>query len=613
MRKIILLHTLSMFVLALLLSCTPPADLAPIRLAEHNREADSQVLKDALAGGSSEEKIAAAVAMGRIQSAAYAAPLDAAVGDPDSDVRDAAVFALGQFGMVKNVPETAVDAIKDLLSSDDSALLALAVEALGKLAPPDGPKLLSPLLAHDSDRVREEAAHAMMRWRFTPIWRGEAEEPAAWPDAGSTALAQSLEDEEAAVRIAAAHAFSRYGDARALEQLAGRKDDEDALVRLFAVRAVGRSGEKSAADSIVWGLTDADPGVRAETVQAMGTLERQELLTAALTEDTSFHVRANLAKVLGSADGGTSLEILNKLEYDSSTTVKAATIRSVSARLGIMYRMLLDNYLKDPRWPVRAAAAGAGGFVSAMDDDDPRVAAAALEGMGELLSDPEIIDAVRTALTSEDLAVRSTAAGLLEEWPYPDKVDLLRQVLAGSTGVRWIELREQVRNALEELGEELPEEETIRTGFDLSARTFKRNPVVVLETSQGAMEIECFPEDAPVHVANFIQLVEDGLYDGLVWHRVVPNFVIQGGDPEDNGWGGPGYTIPDEINRRRYGRGAVGMPKLGKDTGGCQLFMTHIPTPHLDGNYTVFGQVVSGLEVIDRIEVGDIIVKATMR
>jgi len=116
-----------------------------------------------------------------------------------------------------------------------------------------------------------------------------------------------------------------------------------------------------------------------------------------------------------------------------------------------------------------------------------------------------------------------------------------------------------------------------------------------------------------VHVASFVKLVEDGLYDGLIWHRVVPNFVIQGGDPEGNGWGGPGYTIPDEINRHLYDRGTVGMPKLGKDTGGCQLFITHIPTPHLDGNYTVFGQVISGMAAIDSIEVGDVIVKATLK
>jgi cyclophilin family peptidyl-prolyl cis-trans isomerase len=124
------------------------------------------------------------------------------------------------------------------------------------------------------------------------------------------------------------------------------------------------------------------------------------------------------------------------------------------------------------------------------------------------------------------------------------------------------------------------------------------------------MVIRCLAEEAPVHVASFVRLAREGYYDGLIWHRVVSNFVIQGGDPRGDGWGGAGYTMRDEINTIRYARGTVGMPKAGKDTGGGQIFITHVPTPHLDGNYTVFGQVVSGLEVVDRIEVGDEIVRA---
>ena len=96
------------------------------------------------------------------------------------------------------------------------------------------------------------------------------------------------------------------------------------------------------------------------------------------------------------------------------------------------------------------------------------------------------------------------------------------------------------------------------------------------------------------------------------WHRVVPDFVVQGGCPRGDGWGGPGYVLPDEIGMRPYVRGTVGMPKSGPDTGGCQVFVTHLPTPHLDGRYTVFAQVVIGLDVVDRIRVGDRIVKAVV-
>jgi cyclophilin family peptidyl-prolyl cis-trans isomerase len=114
-------------------------------------------------------------------------------------------------------------------------------------------------------------------------------------------------------------------------------------------------------------------------------------------------------------------------------------------------------------------------------------------------------------------------------------------------------------------------------------------------------------------VAAFVDRVREGFYDGTIWHRVVPNFVVQGGDPRGDGWGNGGVTLRDEINPLPFGRGAVGMPKAGKDTGGCQLFITHVMTPHLEGTYTVFGQVVAGMDVVDRIEVGDRIVRATLR
>ncbi|HSF43323.1 MAG TPA: peptidylprolyl isomerase, partial [Thermoanaerobaculia bacterium] len=94
-------------------------------------------------------------------------------------------------------------------------------------------------------------------------------------------------------------------------------------------------------------------------------------------------------------------------------------------------------------------------------------------------------------------------------------------------------------------------------------------------------------------------------YDGLTFHRVVPDFVIQGGDPRGDGTGGPGYSIRDEVNRLRYDRGVLGMALAGADTGGSQFFLTLSPQPHLDGGYTVFGEIVSGGEVLDRIRLGD--------
>ncbi|MEK6321293.1 MAG: peptidylprolyl isomerase [Acidobacteriota bacterium] len=132
-----------------------------------------------------------------------------------------------------------------------------------------------------------------------------------------------------------------------------------------------------------------------------------------------------------------------------------------------------------------------------------------------------------------------------------------------------------------------------------------KNPTAVIHTRKGNIRIELLATDAPMTVDNFIRLARAGFYNGLAFVRVVPNFVIQGGDPRGDQNGGPGYQIRDEINLRRYQTGTVGMALSGKDTGGSQFFITHTPQPHLDGGYTVFGQVIEGMDAVNRIASGD--------
>ncbi len=132
------------------------------------------------------------------------------------------------------------------------------------------------------------------------------------------------------------------------------------------------------------------------------------------------------------------------------------------------------------------------------------------------------------------------------------------------------------------------------------------NPRVEMKTNRGTMILELFPKDAPGTVKNFIDLINKGFYNGLTFHRVIPNFVIQGGCPRGDGTGGPGYTIKCEINHNKHLRGSLSMAHAGKDTGGSQFFICHSPQPHLDGVHTVFGRVVEGLEVVDAIQKGDV-------
>jgi|TARA_B100000809_G_scaffold233717_1_gene250639 peptidyl-prolyl cis-trans isomerase B (cyclophilin B) len=128
-----------------------------------------------------------------------------------------------------------------------------------------------------------------------------------------------------------------------------------------------------------------------------------------------------------------------------------------------------------------------------------------------------------------------------------------------------------------------------------------------MKTEKGDICIEFFDEDAPNTVKNFKNLIQDGFYDGLNFHRVIPNFVIQGGCPNGTGTGGPGYHIPCEINTQKHLTGSLSMAHAGKDTGGSQFFICHSPQPHLDGVHTVFGKTPD-MDVVNSIEPGDTII-----
>lgn len=126
----------------------------------------------------------------------------------------------------------------------------------------------------------------------------------------------------------------------------------------------------------------------------------------------------------------------------------------------------------------------------------------------------------------------------------------------------------------------------------------------IMETEKGTLHIDFFDADAPKTVQNFVDLSNAGFYDGLTFHRVIPDFVIQGGCPKGNGTGGPGYTIPCEINANKHEAGSLSMAHRGRDTGGSQFFICHSPQPHLDGVHTVFGKT-NDMDVVNAIKAGD--------
>jgi cyclophilin family peptidyl-prolyl cis-trans isomerase len=270
--------------------------------------------------------------------------------------------------------------------------------------------------------------------------------------------------------------------------------------------------------------------------------------------------------------------------------------------------------------------------------------------------DSSLLARARALLTHTDPAVRSVAADLLARHPNVDDVDLLVAAYARAEGDPFNDARLSAVSALGGIAassptgrqrvaarfvavtprpddylvrrlaaDTLPDTKDawgpvlpIATGRTLAdyrdiARRWLApalagtNPHVFLETDRGTLDIELLAAEAPLTVAAFIDLVTRRYFDGTRWHRVVPNFVVQDGDPRGDGWGGPGFAIRDEINPVRYDVGTVGMALSGPNTGGSQYFITHSAQPHLDGIYTIFGRVVGAgsASVLNAIGQGD--------
>lgn len=307
-------------------------------------------------------------------------------------------------------------------------------------------------------------------------------------------------------------------------------------------------------------------------------------------------VLAGLARALGRIEEDFAREALASLVTRGSPMVAGAAIEALGNHPGEWTRGLLHSLLENRDNGIRLAALLALEKMLEPGDVD-RLAELYRTTRGEVA--PEVrFNAVRVAQKALDSSEPSVvaAAALF------DGDDYVRQVARGVYADAGVPLPEAaaVPATLRQGTPPLP-------GVDFPV--YARNPLVEVVTSRGSMVFELFPAEAPVHVHSFLELAARGVYEGLDFHRVVPDFVIQGGDPRGDGNGGAswiGGSLRHEIGPRKYVRGSLGMPRNeDPDSGGGQIFVTHRPTPHLDGRYTIFGELRSGGAVLDAIEVGD--------
>lgn len=559
--------------------------------------------------------------------------LRAALQDPDAAVRAEAAFALGQLGLVEVQGDTepaiavmtraaAAQALFPAASDADPGARRAAVEALGKVGGPDAESFLLAAATDADPGVRGEAALALFRQRLL-------KRVPEYSTAAVTRLALLSADPEPEVRWRADYAFSRWPEPRAAKPLAAAQGDADWRARLFSVRALGKLG--TAPDAAR--LSDPDVYVRAEAVGAFAAAKAWDKIPDAVFTDSSPHVRAAAADAAGaSGDAARFAPLAEEVLASSGTLAPARALLALARLKGQAAVPELVKARKDPRWWIRASAYEASGLLpgafeilsDGVSDRDPRVAAQALDTLAASTAPVEaVLDRVLRDPKSP-LELLGTAIDAATARASPQLLGGLLSALERVRKTDEAELREDLREALEAVAAKSPDRAPeIKKALERlpefadkprKFRFLKTPPEVAFATEKGDFTIAlASAADAGNHVAAFVDSVKRRLYDGLTWHRVVTAFVIQGGDPRGSGWGDDGWRLADEINRIPFERGTVGMPKAGKDTGGCQLFVSLVPTPHLDGRYTAFGRVVDGQDVLDRIEPGDKILSARLR
>jgi cyclophilin family peptidyl-prolyl cis-trans isomerase len=483
---------------------------------------------------------------------------------------------------------------------------------------------IGPLLASGDSALAWRAAYAIARGRSAAGARALL---------GQSASPWWLVREEVA-RGAARGVVGDSLGALAREALLRLVADTNSLVRINAVRAISSFGAQGKV-AVLAALHDANMNVRVMAAQSLDAVvdAGSAAWAEAFKEETTFVVRRAIAD--GAIRHGFNLASSAGWDTSPEWQLRAAAAELDGAGEGKAAEQRLGRWNRDPDGRVRAAAASAYAALA----DSPSVRNVVRSRLRSMLKDPDV--GVRSAslrgltrgASTEDLSLALESYGMsladgdndarLAFWRLAEAVlarpaetlpDSVQRTLA--TIVRPVDPLERAAAARmsrfsswrDSAGTARPlawYEERARESTD-------RAPTLRVLTERGTLELKLFPLEAPLTLYNIVTLAERGYFDGQHFHRVVPNFVVQGGDPRGDGSGGPGYAIRDELNRWRYGRGTLGMALSDPNTGGSQFFVTLSPQPHLDGSYTVFGELVAGGDLLDRIVQGDRIVRVTV-
>jgi cyclophilin family peptidyl-prolyl cis-trans isomerase/HEAT repeat protein len=639
--------------------------LAPVLAAQDARDFQPDLFRRGLVAPDSLVRRTAAYAAGRIGDRRATPLVVPLLTDPDTTVRVAAAFGLG---LLRDT--AAVGPLIDRLTGlpgIDATTAGEAITALAKIGGPRVGEFFAGVLGGKVALSQDDRTPALLQI-LAESWRLGPDAPVTGllpymddtlagprlravyslarlhaPAAGNRMLLV-LRDQEPYIRSLAARALTRsYADSAKLApssvgQLLVRAADESNLqVRINALRTLQSYHDSTLAAKLVPLLDDPQPSVEVLTAETLGELGGPE-------------AAKGLARVV--AGKGTAQLRRSALIALAQADPKAFEPASAGWRSS-------KDWLDRATAARGTAIAGPGATPWFVSDADGRVVAAGLQAWSDQATgpDPGLLAAARPLLAHQDAAVRSVAADAVARAADPADLPALikmyqatgrdsfpeaavsaldamlairgsgpaaqarvdREFLQGSTQPANYLIRRWAEERWPEAAARWGPSHPIATGRSLQeyrdlARRYLTSPdslarphVIIDTEGRGQIEIELLGPDAPLTVDNFLRLVDRRFFDRNRWHRVVPNFVVQDGDPRGDGFGSPGGAIRDEVNRNRYDAPMLGMALSGPDTGMSQWFINLSAQPHLDGTYTVFGKVVNGGGILPRIMQGDVI------
>ncbi len=650
---LILVALLSLSVIVLIGSCSSRSahrkELVALAIAEDQRHLDKAQVEAWLHSSSPEVRRRLAYAIGEVADSATASYLLTLLADTNRVVRAEAAFAAGQLGdtaLADRLIELSVDtdsstkaraieglskmrtakagARLSLILNDDTepaSFRALAAESLFRLKDDVSLNALIAQAANDDVTIKRAVYYSLSRRPFEklePLYRlglQESDEPivisslrglAVIRDTSATGDIQGLLLPENSWRVKY-HAIQTARRLRAksllpyIMNLTGK--EEHPYVRQVAIEAAGELGDRSTAMQLAPFLQQNDDPFQGDALVAIARLSQEVAFPAiqVLSASSDPFKRRAAAQACAPLEPNTgATEVLQFLARDTIPMVRAEAVDQI---LKLKVDSLTNHYLQ-----------------KALRDEDIMLVALACSRIDSDTLGNYIEKVCARFQEASDLDVKRALLDCLLEYPEAlPPSDILYNIAQNAVNDSSYAVRRQAQRLADALGEKVEMKQPYYTSMvteqnydSIYTAWSDRNPRVALNTSRGRVVLELFPHSAPKTVYNFLKLTRQGFYNGLIWHRVVPDFVIQDGCPRGDGWGGPGYEIRSEDNDLPYLQGSVGMATAGKDTGGSQYFICQSAQPHLNGHYTLFGKVVEGLDLVDQMLVGDKIDSVTI-